>query len=64
MDIIAYKGRPVSFLLMNLHIICTNTLAGDHLILKKETFSGTSRSNQTIAAILNRLMLSVQADGY
>ena len=30
MNIIAYKGRPVSFLLMNLHIICTNTLVGDH----------------------------------
>ena len=38
MDIIAYKGRPVSFLLMNLHIICTNTLVGDHLVLKKDPF--------------------------
>ena len=26
MDIMAYKGRPISILLMNLHIICTNTL--------------------------------------
>ena len=35
MDIIAYKGRHISFLLMNLHIICTITLAGDHLVLKR-----------------------------
>ena len=34
MDIIAYKGRPVSFLLMKLHIICTDSLVGDHLVLK------------------------------
>ena len=64
MDIIAYKGRHISFLLMNLHIICTNILVGDHLVLKKGSFSGTSRSNLTMAAILNRLMLSGQADGY
>ena len=64
MDIIAYKGRHISFLLMNLHIICTNALVGDHLVLKKGPFSGTSRSNRTMAAILNRLMLSGQADGY
>ena len=38
MDIIAYKGRPISFLLMNLHIICTNTLVEDHLVLKKDPF--------------------------
>ena len=38
MDIIAYKGRPISFLLMNLHIICTNTLVGDHLVLKRTLF--------------------------
>ena len=38
MDIIAYKGRPISFLLMNLHIICTNTLVDDHLVLKKDPF--------------------------
>ena len=35
MDIIVYKGRPISFLLMNFQIICTNTLVGDHL--KKRT---------------------------
>ena len=64
MDIIADKGRPISYLLMNLHIICTNTLVGDHLVLKKGPFSGTSKSNQTMAAIWNRLMLSGQADGY
>ena len=64
MDIIAYKGRHITFLLMNLHIICTNALVGDHLVLKKEPFSGTSRSNRTMAAILTRLMLSGQADGY
>ena len=65
MDISAYKGRPISFLLMNLHIICTNTLVGDHpSCLKKGPFSETSRSNRTMAAILNRLMLSGQADGY
>ena len=63
MDIIAYKGRHISFLLKNLHIICTNALVGDHLVLKGP-FSGTSRSNRTMAAILNRLMLSGQADGY
>ena len=63
MDIIAYKGRHISFLLMNLHIICTNILVCDHLVLKKGHFSGTSRSN-LMAAILNRLMLSGQADGY
>ena len=61
MDIIAYEGRPISFLLINLHISCTNAL----LVLKKEgAFSGTSRSNRTMAAILNQLMLSGQADGY
>ena len=38
MDIIAYKGRHVSFLLMNLHIICTNALVGDHLVLKRTLF--------------------------
>ena len=38
MDIIAYKGRHISFLLMNLHIICTNALIGDHLILKRTLF--------------------------
>ena len=38
MDIIAYKSRPISFLLMNLHIICTNTLVNDHLVLKKDHF--------------------------
>ena len=38
MNIIAYKGRPISFLLMNLHIICTNTLVGDHLVLKRTLF--------------------------
>ena len=32
MDIIAYKGRPISFLLMHLHIICTNTIGGDHIV--------------------------------
>ena len=53
MDIIAYKGRRISFLLMNLHIICTNALVGDHLVLKKGPFSGTFRSNWTMAAILN-----------
>ena len=40
MDIIAYKGRPISFLLMNLHIMYTNALVGDHLILKKDLFLG------------------------
>ena len=38
MDIIAYKGRHISFLLMNLHIICTNALVGDLLVLKKDPF--------------------------
>ena len=38
MDIIAHKGRPISFLLMNLHIICTNTLVDDHLVLRKDLF--------------------------
>ena len=38
MDIIAYKGRHISFLLMNLHIICTNALVGDHLVLKMTLF--------------------------
>ena len=64
MDIIAYKGRHISFLLMNLHIICTYALVGDYLVLKKGPFSRTSMSNLTMAAILNRLMLSGQADGY
>ena len=64
MDIIAYKGRHISFLLMNLHIIGTNALVDDHLVLKKRSFSGTSRSNWTMAAILNQLMLSSQADEY
>ena len=64
MDIIAYKGRHISFLLMNLYIICTNALVGDHLVLKKDPFLEHPRSNRTMAAILNRLMLSGQADGY
>ena len=41
MDIIAYKGtssRSISFSLMNLHIICTYTLVGDHLVLKRTLF--------------------------
>ena len=38
MDIIAYKGRHISFLLMDLHIICTDALVGDHLVLKKDPF--------------------------
>ena len=38
MDIIAYKGMHISFLFMNLHIICTNALVGDHLVLKKTLF--------------------------
>ena len=39
MGIIAYKGRPVLFLLMNLHIVITNTLVcSDHLILKRTLF--------------------------
>ena len=38
MDIIACKGRHISFLLMYLHIICTNALVGDHLVLKKDPF--------------------------
>ena len=38
MDINAYKGRHISFLLMNLHIICTNALVGDHLVSKKDPF--------------------------
>ena len=35
MEIIAYKGSHIAFLLMNLHIICTNALVGDHPFLKK-----------------------------
>ena len=31
------KGRHISILLMNLHLICTNALVGDHLVLKKKT---------------------------
>ena len=38
MDIIAYKGRHISFLLMNLHIICPNALVDDHLVLKRTLF--------------------------
>ena len=38
MDIIAYKGRHISFLVMNLHIICTNALVCDYLVLKKDPF--------------------------
>ena len=38
MGFIAYKSRPISFSLMNLHIICTNTLVGDHLVLKWTLF--------------------------
>ena len=63
MDIIAYKGRHISFLLMNLHIICANALVGDHLVLKR-TFFWNIKVECTMAAILNRLMLSGQADGY
>ena len=37
MYINAYKGRHITFLLMNLHIICTNTLVGDHIV-KKDPF--------------------------
>ena len=63
MDIIAYKGRHISFLLMNLHIICTNALVSDHLVLKKDPFL-EHRGRIGRDAILNRLMLSGQADGY
>ena len=38
MDIIAYKVRHISFLLMNLCIICANALVGDHLVLKRTLF--------------------------
>ena len=38
MDIIAYKGRYISFLLMDLHIICTNALISDHLVLNRTLF--------------------------
>ena len=38
MYIIAYKGRHICFLLTNLHIICTNTLVSDHLVLKRTLF--------------------------
>ena len=38
MDTIAYKGRHISFLLMNMHIICTNALVRDNLVLKKDPF--------------------------
>ena len=34
MDIIAYKCRPIYFLPMNLHTICTNTLISENLVLK------------------------------
>ena len=67
MDIIVYKGRPVDLLLIDEFaycIICTKTLVGDHLVLKWTLFSETSRSNRTMTAILNRLMLSGQAEGY
>ena len=37
-DITAYEGRPISCLLMNLHIICTDSLVGDHLVLKWTLF--------------------------
>ena len=35
MEIIVYKGRPITFLLKNLHILCTKALvkAGNHLVL-------------------------------
>ena len=38
MNMIAYESRHISFLLMNLHIICTNALVGDHLVLKMDPF--------------------------
>ena len=38
MDIIAYEGWSISFLLMNLHIICTNALVSVHLVLKWTLF--------------------------
>ena len=44
MDIISCKGNPISFLLMNLHIVCTNKLLNGH-------FYETSRSNRMMAAI-------------
>ena len=38
MDIIAYKGRHISFLLMNLHIICTYALVDDQFVVKRTFF--------------------------
>ena len=35
---INYAKYNFSFLLMNLHIICTNALVGDHLVLKNDPF--------------------------
>ena len=54
MDIFAYKGRPITFLSMNLHIVCTNTLVQRPSCLKKGTFlNSDSRSNRTMVANLN-----------
>ena len=54
-NIIEYKGRPLSFLLMKLHL--NSHTATDHFVLNW-TISETSRSNRIMAAILNFLMLS------
>ena len=64
MKIIAYKGRPISFFVDEIlsHFArpfysWTATNLSFHV-------SETSRSNRLMTAILNRLMLSDQEDGY
>ena len=64
MKVIAYKGRPISFfvdLLMKFYLILhvPSTVGQQPTVI-----SETSRSNRLMTAILNRLMLSDQEDGY
>ena len=58
MEVIAYKGRRISFFVDEI-LSSLLQLYSNQLVI-----SETSRSNQMMIAILNRLMLSDQEDGY
>ena len=60
MEIIAYKGRPVSFFVDEF----LSHFAPLQLYSNQLVVSETSRSNQMVTAILNLLMLSDLEDRY
>ena len=62
MKVIAYKGRPISFFVDEILSHFSSSLL--QLDSNQLVISETSRSNRLMTAILNRLMLSDQEDGY